>query len=842
MKYSGNALNEISFPLGGIGSGCIGLAGNGRLIDWEIFNHPNKGSRNGYSHIAVRAIGQDSMVCKVLNGDLSKGLMGDITNTMGTGPASDTMCGFPHFREVTFDGTFPIANLDFTDPDFPGSVRLTAFNPFIPLDADNSSIPAAFFEITFRNETAHPMDYEAVFALANPFTKTRNTEIHPDDMDGVLLDNPDLSPDSTEFGQLCIACDRATQIQPYWFRGGWQDRIVTYWNELSSSSGLTHRVYPDAGKNDTCALSQRITLNPGEEKSVRFVLSWNVPNMYNYWKRVDDPESREQLKAQSWKNYYATLFPSATDSAAYSLKNYSDLYRRTQEYRDILFQSTVDPVILEAVSSTVSVLKSPTVFRLENGEFYGFEGSNSKTGSCEGTCQHVYNYAYAMCFLFPELERSIRNLEFEHCTWETGGTAFRIPLPLQAPQKPWRACLDGQMGCVIKTYREWKISGDSAWLKKVWPTVKKILAYAWSEENEDAWDRDRDGVLEGRQHHTLDMELFGPSSWLEGFYLAALRAASEMAKFLGDKDAAEYDRLFRQGKAWTAEHLFNGKYFFHKIDLTDRSVTERFQCSSTYWNEETGEIKYQIGDGSEIDQLCGQWHANICGLGALFEPDQVHTALESMMQNNYKTSMRDFPNPWRIFALNDEAGTVICDYPEGAYKPKIPVPYCEESMHGFEYQFAGLLMSEGYLEEGLQVVRAVRERYRGYNRNPWNEMECGSNYIRSMASFALLPILSGFTFDLPNGEIGFQPKVHQDDFRCLWSLGTGWGNVSIQPGHTTVALSSGFLRLTRLNLPFAQKAEKLLIDGKDIPFTFDNGSFRFQTQEIHHTIEAIYGC
>ena len=338
------------------------------------------------------------------------------------------------------------------------------------------------------------------------------------------------------------------------------------------------------------------------------------------------------------------------------------------------------------------------------------------------------------------------------------------------------------------------------------------------------------------------MELFGPSSWLEGFYLAALKAATEMAEFLGDTDAVEYNRLFEMGKQWTKENLFNGKYFFHAVDLNDKSIMDRFDCVDDYWNEETGEIKYQIGQGSEIDQLCGQWHANILGLGRLFDPEQTKIALENMLKNNFKPSMRNFANPWRIFALNDEAGTVICDYPKDAYKPKIPVPYCEESMHGFEYQFAGLLMSEGFVEEGIEVVRAVRNRYQGYNRNPWNEMECGNNYVRSMASFALLPILSGFIYDLPRGIIGVDPKVNRDDFRCFWSLGTGWGTVSVTENRTEFVLNSGKLTLSALQLPYIRKPGKLLLDGKETAFTFCDGVLSFGNTTVSKSAEVFYEC
>ena len=55
MRYTGKKTTEISFPIGGIGTGSIGLGGDGRLVDWEIYNRPAKGSHNDYSHFAVKA-------------------------------------------------------------------------------------------------------------------------------------------------------------------------------------------------------------------------------------------------------------------------------------------------------------------------------------------------------------------------------------------------------------------------------------------------------------------------------------------------------------------------------------------------------------------------------------------------------------------------------------------------------------------------------------------------------------------------------------------------------------------------------------------------------------------
>lgn len=842
MLYQNEYTSQISFPLGGIGSGSIGLGGNGMLTDWEIFNRPAKGHRNGYTHFAIKAMTKQGIKTRILNGDLTRDLMGTYQKSFhagfGYGPSSDTMCGFPHFKNVTFQGEFPFARLTFEDADFPARIHMTAFNPFIPLDADNSSIPAAFFEITVENTGLWDMEYQVAFSVQNPFKVSQNQFHTSGNLSMITLKNACVSPEDVTYGDLTVASDHDELLyQSYWYRGSWQDSIVSFWNDFNREADLAERSYDTTGSQDTCTLAARLKVARGQSESARFVLSWNIPNNYNYWTPGQE--------MPSWKNYYATLFEDSAASASYSLRNWTSLYERTLCFKEALFQTTVDAAVMEAISATMSVLKSPTVLRLTDGSFYGWEGVQEEMGSCEGTCQHVWNYAYALCFLFPELERSIRDLEFQYSTYEDGWMVFRLQLPLSADKGTFRACLDGQMGTVIKCYREWKISGDDAWLKKHWDSITKVLAYAWCEDNPDEWDRNKDGVLEGRQHHTLDMELFGPSSWLESMYLAALKAAWEMAEYLKDTEhSREYRELFEKGYAWTKEHLFNGRYFIQQTDITDKSILTHFGCEKEYWNEEAGEIKYQIGEGSEIDQMLGQWHCIINGLGHVLDPDQTETALNHMMQNNYKPSMRNFVNPWRIFSLNDEAGSVMCDYPEGSRKPRIPIPYCEETMHGFEYQFAGLLFANGRMEDALTVVRAIREKYDGRKRNPWNEMECGSNYARSMASFALLPILSGFEFHLPKKYIGFDPRVSRAHFRSFFSLGTGWGILSTDETaaekKAAIRLKEGSLCLNQIRLPFADKVTEILIDGQPMDFTFISQGVNFSERVIQSAVEIQY--
>ena len=823
MKYTGEYTREISFPLGGIGTGSIGLGGNGRLMDWEIFNRPSKGSINSYSHFAIKAIKGNKPITYVLNGDLEKDFMGQYKQSKftgyGFGPETQRMCGFPHFKYVEFEGEFPVSTLNFKDEKFPADVKMTAFNPFIPNDSKNSSIPAAFFEIEVSNTTDETVKYQVALSVANPYEVSRNKAEKKGSFSTLTLYNCGADKESTEYGDLTIATDcEKTYTQAYWYRGGWRDNIVTFWNDFNSTENLKERNYDTDGKNDIGTVAAEVEVEPQKSKKVRFVLSWNVPNCQNFWNKSSNEEENKQ-----WKNYYATVFEDSAHSAVYSLNNWNDLYNRTLTFKNALFNTSVPKEVLDAAASNLSVLKSPTVLRLEDGSFYGWEGVHEREGSCEGTCQHVWNYAYAMCFLFPDLERSIRDLEFKYSTDRDGKMGFRMLLPLGRGVSGFRACVDGQMGAVIKCYREWKISGDNEWLRANWDNIKKVLEYAWSDKNPDRWDLNKDGVIDGRQHHTLDMEMFGPSSWLEGMYLLALKAAAEMGDFLGDTaKAEEYRELFNKGYKWTKENLFNGKYFIQRVDIKDKSILESFSAD-LYWNDEAGEIKYQIADGSSIDQMLAQWHADILGLGDIFDKEQVSCALKEMMKNNYKPCMRDFVNPWRIFSLNDEAGSVICDYPEGVNKPKIPIPYCEETMTGFEYSFAGLLCSRDMIEDGVKVAKAVRDRFDGKKRNPFNEFECGSNYARSMASFALIPILSGFRFDMPNKKIGFKPKA---EGKYFWSVDGAWGTVDCSKQKYSFTVLAGEIQLNSFVTGF-DSVSKVAVNGVEVPFSCNGNIISF---------------
>ena len=856
--YEGEYLKEISFPIGGIGSGCIGLAGNGRLIDFEIFNRPNKGSHNGFTHFAVKAEDDANVLdARVMQGDYQGNLTGDFQERRlyrgyGFGPERGTMAGFPHFEKLRFTGTFPIAKIDYEDRHFPGKVSLEAFNPFIPSNSADSSLPAAFFELSAQNTTDSKKNYTFSLSFSNPIMNGLNRPHRLDVGQAVVFcpENDSLRGTPDE-GEICAATDSANSaLQTYWYKGNWFDSLGIFWREFTKYGTLTDRTYPRGTRSnpdspDTATLTAALSINPGETGSARFVIAWYFPNCVNYW----NPEAVEKQK--TWKNYYATVFNDSNDVTAYCLSNWQRLYDDTKLFRDTLFKSTLPAEILDAVSANISILKSPTCLRLENGEFYGFEGCHANEGSCEGSCTHVWNYAYALPFLFPDLERSMRELDYRYNQREDGGMSFRLQLPLG--REPWahRPCADGQFGGIIKAYRDFKICGDISWLKSVWPNIRKSLEFAWSSTNEDHWDADRDGVLEGRQHHTLDMELFGPNSWLSGFYLAALKACSEMAAILDDKELSdEYKRLFDSGREWVNSNLFNGHFYTQIIDIHDKSIMERYNqdgtAVSSYWDDERREIKYQICGGCGIDQVVAQWHANICGLGSVFDPIKVRKSLESIYTYNFRLSMRETANPCRLFALNDEGGAVICEWPDETdglknKKPSIPLTYAEETMCGFEYQAAAHMIQEGMPDKGLDLVRAVRARFNGKNRNPWNEFECGSNYARSMSSYSLLLAISGFTFDLYGNSMGFNPCLVADEFRCFWCLEGAWGEVQYSPESFEIKVLYGDIELSQVSYGNQKTVHRLMIDNENVFFNACLMGIKFAKRVVKHNSLIIYG-
>jgi non-lysosomal glucosylceramidase len=825
FAYRGERTRYIAFPLGGIGSGGFSMSGSGRLIDWSIRNRPALQGYNGYSHFAIKAEKGGQLVdARVLNGpyDLNpSGAPGlrKMFDGYGHGANRQTMVGVPHFREVEFYGRFPTADLVFNDDRFPGTVRLTAMSPFIPHNDRDSSMPVAMFEFEIVNDTADELAYTLAGTLGNDGSNSGTHSFsQKGSVSGLHLTSSDEDLPATQRGSLTIATDAAdVDHTDHHYRGQWFDDLAVYWKEFARPGRLPKRHYdqPRTSRHMSLqpehgTLGARVTVPAGGRKTVRFVISWSFAEGDIYWAYRTKPDGViPDRPTPSWKNYYATQWVDSTDSAVDALGRWDELTGKTLAFRDGLFDTSLPAEVIDAASSTLALLRTATCIRLENGELWGWEGQHTNDGSCEGSCTHVWNYQQALSHLFPAIERTMRETEFTYNQLPTGGLTFRQKLPLGSGFDVIGPCADGHFGAIVKTYRDWKMSGDTDWLRRYWPNVKRAMEYTWSPENPDRWDPDETGILSGRQHQTLDMELFGPNSWLGSIYVAALLGASEMAAVMDDKAFAEKTaRLGKAGADFINSELFNGRWFIQKIDLSDKGVLTPFDVGraagvladgfmETYWSEEFSELKYQMGEGCISDQILGQWHAEVAGIGGFLDAGKVRTALKSVYTNNFRLSLEDHFNPCRNYAYENEAGLLIATYPEGIRQPMVAAPYAEEVWTGIEYMSASHLIMHGLVDEGMEIVRGVRHRHDGSRRNPWNDIECGSYYARSMSAWQLVNAFSGLSADFVSGVLTFAPKA-SGNYSLFWSAGKGFGKLTRHNGKVTLTVLGGTLGVAEI--------------------------------------------
>ena len=768
-----HSASALAFPLGGIGTGNVSLGARGELRDWEIFNSPAKGATLPLTFFALRCrqAGQEAKI-RVLEGPLQA----PHTPSHGYHPMRN-LAGLPRFKGSTFRGQYPFAAVDFHDANMPVSVSLEAYTPLLPLNPEDSGIPCAILTYTISNPTADPVELTLVGSLTNPVGNLRRDRFgneaqvefgtpvndfrDDDDLRGLLLTNPELAAEDLHHGSLALASDHeSATYKRSWLRGEWWDYLHDFWDDLLED-GLLDDPADDAPGTRIAAASLGLVdrLEAGESKRFRFLLTWHFPNRPAAWDlRALPAIGVDESDVGIIRNHYATRFNDAWHVGRYTLRNLPRLESTTLQFHDALFGSTLPPVVLDAVSANIVPARSTTCFWLEDGRFYGWEGCFDDSGCCAGTCTHVWSYAYTIAYLFPSLEREMRKIEFNVETADDGAMKFRSYGTFHAnviDAVRADAAVDGQMGSILRGYREWQLCRDDEFLAGIWDGVKRAIGFASA-----YWDEDNDHVLDAVQHNTYDIEFHGPNPLSSIYYLAALRAVEEMARAMGEDELSARCRVaFQTGSANLDDLLWNGGYYIQKLDALNAQ-------------------KYQHGEGCLSDQLLGQLHASLLGLGDLLPAEHVKTALKSIYQHNFMRDFSEHANCQRVYALNDEAGLLLCSWPHGG-RPRLPFPYADEVWTGIEYQVAAHLIYEGWVEEGLEIVEALRARHDGIRRNPWNEVECGNHYARSMASWALLLALSGMRIDAETGASTFTPSdnllADKEPFSVFWSDGREWG-------------------------------------------------------------------
>jgi uncharacterized protein (DUF608 family) len=532
------------------------------------------------------------------------------------------------------------------------------------------------------------------------------------------------------------------------------------------------------GQRLVCDFPATISLAPGETGTLTFAVAWHFP-------KINLDQLGFLKDAATLKRGYAARFGDASDVIRHISKDLAPLSDATRLWRDTWYDSTLPHWFLDRTLATISTLATSTCYSFDNGRFYGWEG----THCCAGTCTHVWQYAHAVGRLFPQLERYLREkIDFGQEFDEKSGV---INYRGEAAR---HLAIDGQCGTILRAYREHLTSTDDAYLKKVWPNVKKALELVLSR------DQNADGILDGEQYNTLDASWWGQISWISSLYLAASRAGAAMAGEMGDADfAARCTGIAESGSRALVEKLFNGEYFVHIPDPAHRDTNS-------------------TGDGCHADQLMGQAWAHQVGLGRIVPLEHSRSALASMYKyaftpdiGPYRRRAEKTIKGGRWYAMPGEGGLLLCTWPRGGITDAIAkgpdawaAVYFNECWTGFEHQVAAHMIWEGLALEGLAITKMLHDRHHASKRNPYNEVECSSHYARGMSSYGSFVAACGFELHGPRRHIGFAPRISPANFRAAFTGPEAWGTfeqtIKDGPQVCTITVKRGGLSLRTVSL------------------------------------------
>ncbi len=823
-------LKYIGMPIGGICTGQLYISGDGRLWLWDIFQSNYK--REGPAEPKKWRLDQFSM-----GGLYQKPRVSSSKNDrfhVNSGFAirckqNDQIKFFSldhhGFSDISFRGEYPVAKVTYQKEDLPVAVNLKAYSPFIPLNVKDSGIPVTVMSYELINNGSQEILLDIGGWLENKVCpeitdfdfKRTNTILRGDGKTTVFMTaSGDGLSARKGYGDMAISLLGDAQNHKATARLESAD-VESALFEGSDRADATF----EAAQSAMGGLSTSFRLAPGEHKTVTFLVSWYFP-YYN-----EQPTDGSQMGAiqdlSKLKRHYANYYSNANEVASYVANDFDRLSATTMAWNKTWYDSTLPYWFLDRSFISLDCLASQTSHLFDNGRFWGWEGVDC----CPGTCTHVWQYAQGMAHIFPSIERDLRERVDYGISYDQGLIHYR-------GENGKNFAVDGQLGTIIRVYREHKIASDETFLRDIWPKVRQSMQYVIDQ------DAKQDGLLEGKQPHTLDAAWFGPMGWVSGMYLAALKASEQMALEMDDNEFAEKcSAILDKGRKNYVDKLFNGEYFVH--------LNPDFKSINT-------------NKGCHIDQVLGQSFACQVNLPEVLPQKETRSALKSIWKYNFAPDAGQYAidhktiKGERIYAMPGESGLLMTTWPYGGDEKAVPGMaarpdnseywegpggYFDECMNGFEYQVASHMVWENMLTEGLSVMKAVHERYNAAKRNPYDEVECSSHYARSMASYGVFLAACGFSYHGPKGEIGFAPKINPDNFKCAFTTAEGWGSFSQQRSAgkqvNLLEVAHGALRIKKITLQLrrGEAVSSLVINGEITrDFDFSEGTVTIKVNNL----------
>ena len=798
VTYQGKYLTGLDFPIGAVGGSLIRMNGTAERNWWQIFNNFEERAGSGdvpNSFFAIRTKTNNDTLVKMLQTS-SEGL-------------------FPGMDSLTFQGEYPFGWYHFHDRELPVKVILEAYNPLIPMDLKNSAIPAGIFRIKVTNTSSdivevnllgtqqNAVGFSGYDTIAGP--DNRMNRGYGQNINTIINGPQKTSLEMTGKGGSMQLSVFEKEVS---YSASWENLSSLYSDFISDGilSGEKKASSPNPGITVDGALATGFTLNPNDEKVVTFVLSWHFPGGTFGKKESTAYNADSKWYFPEAGSYYENWWSNAGDVDHYVFENFDYLDSTTRLYHETLYSSTIPRYVLDRISSNISVLKSPTTFWTKDG-YFGIWESTSNYQEWFGNCKHVIHYAQGHARLFPELGRILRKIDLDTQTSE-GLLPARDGQILNA--------MDGHFGTILGVYREHLLSENNDFLSAAWPRTKKAMDYAIS-----VYDSNHDGMLSGSYHNTLDCNVSGTSPWIGTLYLAALNASEKMASIMGEPEAAaKYQKIWTRGSENQNKQLW------------DESLG--------YYTEQSENLPNTLimGDAVSIDMFLGQWWANQLNLGQIYPVERTKSGLAKIFSINkftdtgegYKPSFRDFlgtgDTGWQMFVHRGEI-------------PGNSIRYYNEVMSGFEYAAAATMLQYGMMDEGLEMVKEISERYDGRLRaegevhmaknstvfgtgSPFGEDECGDFYVRPLSSWSVLLALQGFVYNGPEKTIGFKPQWYPENHASFFSASTGWGlfsqtqNRSGQNCNLEVKYGTVQIQTIELETPENKKGSNVIVMLDDI--------------------------
>ena len=787
-EFHGKERRCVAMPLGGIGTGHLCICGDGSLRQWQMLNTLSHVAYVPNSFFALRfsQSGSQPVSCVLQTqefwDDDEFEHAPNVTDAIVPLQMKSQLVGLPMAKSTIMKAEYPIAEIKYELQDIPVLCVLSAWSPFYLFDSEKSGIPCAVFEFEITNISDQICSVSLMGTLQNFIGWDGFSSILGNDFDGfcgnwnrqtdvndwkvVEMFNTKLTQDDGRNGELGLACKGGDiSVKSQW------SFIDDLFNEFTGKGWLSesnHNKPSEVGFTWNGAICSKHNLKPKETEKAVFIFMWRFPNRYQdfmkHFEVPDNPKNRFYLG-----NEYCSRYKNILEVAQHITKDFDKIKKQTYAYREHFYESNLPYFLLDAISANSSTLRTNVCIRTDDKRFFGFEGACGASaggvyaagGCCPLNCTHVWNYDQTLFTLFPGLHKDMRDTDWQINQHTSGYLPHRTTMPLYLKRYwdvpiggPTNPAIDGLFAGILKTYQQWKTYQDEDWSSQTLPKVQSAIEYVLN-----VCDEKGDGVLYGEQPNTYDISLFGPNTFIGSQYLSALVACEKMFEELNNELSKKCRERFEQGRINYEKLCWNGEYYVQVIEKDKHD--------------------YQYGEGCMSDMLLGQWWAHVCDLGYLFPKEKIESCLNAIYKRNFRDDFSDFKQIPRVFVSENDRGLLNCTY-EPWQRPKVPLLYSDEVWSGIEYCVASLMMYEGMYEQGLQIAKAVRDRYSGFNRNPFNEIECGDHYVRPMSAMSLLFAIIGTQYEAKTKTLKFRITWPKEELKAPFFSGKTFGTINIK--------------------------------------------------------------